>query len=58
MLQRLKTQLKTKLLEGEISTIKMKLEVPGSLARADPNWRNKLLDQLRDKEEELMEITS
>lgn len=58
MLQRLKTQLKIKLIEGEINTIKMKIEVPGTLPRIDPDWRNKLINQLQDKEEELRSLNS
>ena len=53
----LKIWLKQSILKGQIDTIKMKLVVPGSLARI-PNWRENLLDQLREKEEELMRIQS
>lgn len=57
MLTVLKTSLKIVLLRGEIKTIKMNLLVPGSLARI-ANWKINLLNQLADKEEELMGLES
>lgn len=57
MLDRITLWLKQVSLKSEINTIKMKLEIPGPLARI-PNWRETLLDELRDKEEELMRSES
>lgn len=50
-------QLRIWKLRGEINTIKMKLEVPGQLARIE-GWRETLLDQLAETEQELMRLES
>lgn len=55
MFNKLTSWAKQSMIKGEIDTIKMKILVPGSLAR-DPNWKIKLEEHLADKELELARI--
>lgn len=55
MLSKLTSWAKQSIIEGQINTIKMKIEVPGQLAR-DPNWKIKLEEQLAEKELELARL--
>ena len=55
LLVKMRTKLKEKLLEGEISTIEMKILVPGQLAK-DPEWKMKLETMLEEKKRELADL--